>query len=204
LPLANHIVTTRIFNSMDVLLNTLLPYILLSILIVCTMLALRHRTLAELTIQKSGLHNIDSENDTSHERLPAQQCLQLVQSICYIFIVVLFLGLPSLVLRLVHTARDISSSGYKVQEEEIMAQSTAQYLINITYVIKSVLLPCMWQPYRAVTWKIVRRLCGLPLSVFRCHASSRLSALTVVLHQNGGVALVTRTHDAGHTGTTSV
>ena len=210
-PLASYIRITQVLNTVDFFFNTLLPYLLVMVFIIITLLALKRRNGHDTELPKMAGKDSDiietelgkdvnvTETELTVQRpLSCADSLQLAQAVCFIFITVLLLGLPSLMLRLIHTMRKMYISEDYIPDTEILAQSATQYLMYTTYVIKSILLPFLWKPYCRVTIKILKRSFRVPLSMFRCKKQSQLTALTVVLQQNGQVTML---HPLDNSGT---
>jgi hypothetical protein len=132
----------------------------------------------------------EHQDDFSRNELSSR----LAESICYVTIISLVLSLPSLLLRVIHTLRELCVSDFRIQDGELISQSIAQYLVYVTYTLKGLLLPCLWYPYRTMTAKIVRRLLRLLGAVFRCNRRPHMDAMTALWSHNARVNLISYPH----------
>ena len=192
-PLAAYISIAQILNKLDLLINTIIPYLISLTLISLSLRILKCESYVLVNFSGSPVQD-GSKKQHRREFSTSEQSARLAKAISYIFSLVLVLSLPSLLLRVVHTVREVFIVEHNIKDGEILAQSIGQYLVYLTYTLKGLFLPFLWGPYRNMTVKIVRRLLGLLALPFRCNQRRQFGTMTALLNQNNRVNLMPYPH----------
>jgi hypothetical protein len=200
-PLAAYVAVTQLLNRLGLLINAVFPFLLSVTLVVLCLRTIRcesyvmvnyqtsaHRTASTDSSQQGGKYQ--QPDDFSRNELSSR----LAEAICYVNIVCLVLSCPSLMLRSIHTLREIAVPELKIQDGERISQSIAQYLVYVTYALKGLLLPFLWYPYRSMSVKIVRRSLRLVGAMCPCKRRTQLDAMAALWSHNARVNLISYPH----------
>jgi hypothetical protein len=177
MPLTRYLNATQMLNRLDLIVNSLLPFI-----VKLTLVALTLRTMKQTQNYESPSGNQRSRN-----------MMILSRAICVITIVQSALSLPNILLRLTSEIQELRGFGDYKDDKIIVAESCADYLKYLTFGISGLLLPFLWPPYCKMAAKMASKMaayvCGGTLGcVWRRHVERK--PVTLILSESSMIVTI--------------
>ena len=209
-PLMMYFETAQQLNKISFFINSVLPFVIMLVLVILTFRVIKcNKNLILNSPSEDSENQAVLEAHSSNESLPRQpqdaiashrnnKDILLSKAVCISFSIILLFKLPSLILQLMFTIRELTGTGHYIENSQIMAESLAQYLAYLGYMTKGILLLILWKPYRTMFGKINKRLLMFPVQFAKnkTRRRARLDTTAVLWKQNTIVILISSPHES--------